>query len=163
MRGAAAALALALLVACGPANDVVVDSLANRQRITMLDGDTLRVGDETVHVAGIDAPELPPWSECWAEAALAGSSKQAAEGLVEGNVGSRSWRVTNPQGRNARGYLIASLTRDDGEDFADWMVVYGHAARSNDWNWCGAPEDLRDQNGPNLWFPPDDRHEGAHD
>lgn len=164
MRFLAAVLALAPLAACQPPNDVIAGSrVLDRDLITVLDGDTIRVGDEVVRIAGVDAAELPPWSECWAEAALADRSKKAAEGLLEGNLGRQGWRITNQRGRNARGYLIASLTRDDGQDFAEEMNVHGQVAIADDWDWCGPPENLRDDNGPNLWFPTDDRHEPAHD
>ncbi|MDZ4777804.1 MAG: hypothetical protein SGJ23_13575 [Alphaproteobacteria bacterium] len=158
-----------LVASCERPSDFVIKNVrpANQQQITVIDGDTLRVGDETVRIAGMDAAELPPWSKCWSEGALAGASKSVAAQLVEaGNFGASDgggWRVTNPQGRDERGHLIASLTRDDGEDFADYMGVYGYAARSKQWDWCGAPEDLRDPTGPNLWFPSDNRHEAARD
>jgi endonuclease YncB( thermonuclease family) len=154
-----------LATACGAPNDVIDNAASGGSAITVLDGDTVQIGDDIVRIAGMDAAELPPWSECWAEAALAGASKDVAERLINGDgpFNANRWRVTNPRGRNERGYLIASLTRDSGEDFADYMAVYGYAARANEWDWCEVPQDLRDEAGPNLWFPPDDRHEAAHD
>jgi endonuclease YncB( thermonuclease family) len=141
---------------------IKLDGPRNPEEITVLDGDTLLVGSEVVRLAGIDAPELPPRSKCWAEAALARHSRQHVENMVsEANIGlpgnRGAWRVTNKRGRDGKGHLLASLTRDDGEDMADVLVVYGYAARTSNWDWCGAPTDLRDNTGPNLWYPPDDK------
>ena len=41
----------------------------------VLDGDTIVDRGRTIHIAGIDAPELGPWARCLAEAGLAGFSK----------------------------------------------------------------------------------------
>ena len=141
-----------------------LDGPRNPEEITVLDGDTLLVGSEVVRLAGVDAPELPPRSKCWAEAALAGNAKQYVESMVSAaNIGlpgnSGAWRVTKKVGRDAHGHLLASLTRDDGEDMADVLVFYGRAARaiSLKWDWCGTPGNLRNNDGPNLWYPTDDK------
>lgn len=124
-------------------------------RIEVLDGDTLVVDGEVVRLADVDAPELAPNAACWAEAALAGHAKSAVETYL--HEPGRSWRVTQPRGRDPNGHLIASLTRNDGEDLADLLVVYGYAARSAEWDWCGEASDLRAREGPNLWYPSDER------
>lgn len=141
-----------------------MDGPRNPEQILVLDGDTLLVGAEIVRFAGIDAPELPPRSKCWAEAALATHVRQYVENKVSGaNLGlpgnSGAWRVTNRVGRDASGHVLASLTRDGGDDLADDLRVYGYAAltTSRTWDWCGPPGDLRNQAGPGLWYPPDDK------
>jgi endonuclease YncB( thermonuclease family) len=128
------------------------------QVIKVLDGDTLIFGSQIVRLRGIDAPELAPNAKCWAEAALAGDARNEVEGLVS-SIQQRRWKVADPEGRDEHGHVIAKLVRDDGEDLADLLVVGGYAARSasRKWDWCGPAKDLRDLQGPNLWYPPDEK------
>lgn len=127
------------------------------EHITVLDGDTLVIDDVVVRVAGIDAPELPPASACWAEAALAGEARREAKNMIHAPR-LHPWKIGQRLGTTPEGHLLATVVTDDGADFADSMAVQGHAARTQArWNWCSRPGDLRDPKGPNLWFPPDDR------
>ena len=41
----------------------------------VLDGDTIIDRGRSIHIEGLDAPELGPWAHCWSEAALAGIPK----------------------------------------------------------------------------------------
>lgn len=155
---------LVFLSACDPwVNDVILTPSEpdNPEIISVLDGDTLLVGDTILRLRGIDAPEMPPHSRCWAEAALAGHAKVAVERYVLGGNRGRSeyggWRITDPSGTDEHGHLIGSLKSTSGEDLADILVVYGYAARSDKWDWCAEGQDLRNRVGPNLWYPPDDR------
>jgi endonuclease YncB( thermonuclease family) len=163
MRNAVFGLAFcAVLIGCGERASTSEVPSSDASRIEVLDGDTLVVEGEVVRLADVDAPELAPNAQCWAEAALAGHAKSAVEGYL--HEVRRSWRVTQPRGRDPNGHLIASLTRNDGEDLADLLVVYGHAARSTEWDWCGEVGDMRANEGPNLWYPPDERIDvRAHD
>jgi hypothetical protein len=57
-----------------------------------LDGDTLLFDDKVVRIAGIDAPELGPSANCWAEAALGGASRNALAEAIEGPL-ARDWQL----------------------------------------------------------------------
>ncbi|HET9638489.1 MAG TPA: hypothetical protein VFP12_04705 [Allosphingosinicella sp.] len=154
LRRAGRALLLLLLCAAtgasvGPARDIRV-----------LDGDTLLFDGALVRVAGIDAPELGPWAKCWAEAALAGHSKDYLEReLYDRDRG--GWSLAGVSAPDSAGRRTARLVREDGEDMSDLMVVYGYAARTTQrWDWCGNNanlhqplEDEPPPHGPNLWWP----------
>lgn len=126
----------------------------------VLDGDTLLFGGALIRVAGIDAPELGPWAKCWAEAALAGHSKDYLEReLHDRRVG--TWSLAEASAPDPAGRRTARLVRKDGEDMSDLMVVYGYAARTTGrWDWCGKDADLHQPledepqpHGPTLWWP----------
>lgn len=123
----------------------------------VLDGDTIVDGGRAVHVAGLDAPELGPWAQCWAEAALAGEAKSALErALIE----ERGWQLTDVTA-DAQGRLIGKILDKDGYDIADEMRIYGGSAMTDGrWDWCGEDADLHDPleggkppMGPSLWWP----------
>lgn len=122
----------------------------------VLDGDTLVVEGQAIHLRNIDAPELGPWASCWAEAALAG----AAKSQLETELYRAEWRLVDveeaPDGR-----LSGRVIDQDGYDIADNMRVNGYAAMTEDnWDWCGQDEPFPKPRqsgsaplGPNLWWP----------
>jgi endonuclease YncB( thermonuclease family) len=63
----------------------------------VLDGDTVVKDGVAYHVRGIDAPELGPWANCWAEAALAGLSRNQLEGKLSTGV----WSLVDPRADKA--------------------------------------------------------------
>ena len=123
----------------------------------VLDGDTIVDRGRAVHVAGLDAPELGPWAQCWAEAALAGNAKDALEqALFE----DRGWHLVRVEA-DAQGQLCGQILDRHGFDIADDMRVYGGSAMTNGhWDWCGADANLHNPlegekppMGPSLWWP----------
>jgi hypothetical protein len=153
-----AALSVGYLSAC-PAivNDVgIVTESPVRAVDKVLDGDTVVKDGVAYHVRGIDAAELGPWANCWAEAALAGFSKDQLEGtLLRG-----AWSLADPRPDEA-GRMSARLLDARGYDIADTMRVYGGAAATDQrWNWCGKDAALhavldgeKPPMGPQLWWP----------
>lgn len=131
------------------------------QDFRVLDGDTLLFGKALIRIAGIDAPELGPWAKCWAEAALAGHSKDYLERELYNGRDYGGWSVTGASARDSAGKRKARLVRGDGEDMSDLMVVYGYAARTaGRWDWCGGNANLHSvlegeppPHGPTLWWP----------
>jgi endonuclease YncB( thermonuclease family) len=128
------------------------------QDIKVLDGDTLVFDGQWIRVRGIDAPELGPWAKCWAEAGLGGASRDVLEGAIHSEG---PWRLVQPAQADERGMVVAGLANEDGEDLADFMVVYGYAASTDaHWDWCGLDANLHSPSedeprphGPSLWWP----------
>jgi hypothetical protein len=91
----------------------------------VLDGDTVVRNAVAFHVLGIDAPELGPWADCWAEAALAGHAKRALESLLQLS----EWKVVEFREPD---HSVSSVefVRDDGGTVSDSMVVGGYAGAS---------------------------------
>lgn len=122
----------------------------------VLDGDTVVKDGVAYHVRGVDAAELGPWANCWAEAALAGFSKDR----LEGTLGSRSWTLVDAH-TDQDGRTSVRLVDEKGYDIADDMRVYGGAALTDQrWNWCARDVALHSPGadeqppvGPNLWWP----------
>lgn len=144
-----------LLVGCQAESRL--DAL-HRQNIEVLDGDTLLFDGQWVRVRGIDAPELGPWAECWAEAGLGGASRDAMEDAIRSGA---PWSLVRPSEPDERGMVTADLVSEDLGEVADNMTVNGYAASTDgEWDWCGTDGDLRAAHlnaqrphGPNLWWP----------
>jgi hypothetical protein len=72
-----------------------------------------------------------------------------------------NWELQHVTRRGSDGPITANLVRDDGEDLADYMVVYGYAAQTDGrWDWCGTNANLHQPldgepapHGPSLWWP----------
>lgn len=151
--------AMLLVLLCG--GTAASMSSAPRQDFQVLDGDTLLFGGALVRVAGIDAPELGPWAKCWAEAALAGHSKDHLERELFDGRQYGGWSLAGASAPDSAGRRTARLVRKDGEDMSDLMAVHGYAARTTErWDWCGKDADLHQPTvdepppyGPNLWWP----------
>jgi endonuclease YncB( thermonuclease family) len=156
---------LALLSACSeppPIDPLRADLLGQEGRIPhsfaeVIDGDTIEIDGEAINIRGVDAAELGPWAECWAEAALGG---EARDFLVEQLNDGTDWRVQRLEQREGMN-AVADIVGPGLEDIADRMVVHGHAASTDGaWDWCGdsvpleSPGyDARRPHGPNLWWP----------
>jgi endonuclease YncB( thermonuclease family) len=125
----------------------------------VLDGDTVVKDGVAYHVRGIDAAELGPWANCWAEAALAGFSKDQ----LERTLFTGAWSLVDPRAEKV-GRMSARLLNAGGYDIADTMRVYGAAAATDQrWNWCGKDAALhavldgeKPPMGPQLWWPSGD-------
>jgi endonuclease YncB( thermonuclease family) len=122
----------------------------------VLDGDTVVKNGVAFHLLGMDAPELGPWANCWAEAALAGHARRELESLLlQGK-----WKVVESREPD---HSVGSveLVRDDGETVRDLMVVGGYAAQTaGHWEWCKSNVGMRQvldgepaPHGPSLWWP----------
>jgi len=114
--------------------------------VRVIDGDTVEIRREKVRLSNIDAPELPPNSKCWAEAALAVTS---AERLQEFINLAPTLELTR-DGKDRYGRTLGRLVVGDG-DLGEAMVQSGFAARwtGQKWDWC-APARYGDANGPNV-------------
>ncbi len=123
---------------------------------TVLDGDTVVVDGTAIHIRGIDAPELGPWAHCWAEAELAGFSRQALESELVGP----KWKLVDRMTDKA-GTVSARFVDAKGFDLTDNLRVEGYAALTDQrWDWCGTHANLHDPQigeqapeGPQLWWP----------
>lgn len=124
---------------------------------SVLDGDTVLVDGDAIHLKNVDAPELGPWASCWAEAALAGEAKSYLENELYAGT---SWRLVDVEQR-PDGRLTGRVVDGEGHDIADAMRVRGFSAMTEDqWDWCGqdGPFPQPRQSGPaplgpNLWWP----------
>jgi endonuclease YncB( thermonuclease family) len=99
----------------------------------VVDGDTFRLGDEKVRIAGIDAPETHP-SRCAREAELGEAATERLHALL--NSGSVELRAID-RDRDRYGRLLRNVSVD-GQDVGDQLVAerlarpYGGGRRS----WC---------------------------
>ena len=93
----------------------------------VLDGDTIVDRGRTIHIAGIDAPELGPWARCLAEAGLAGFSKEQFEAILTNN---RGWHIVDLKKGND-GRITGKIINTDGNNVAEDMNTYGGAAMTS--------------------------------
>lgn len=111
--------------------------------LRVIDGDTFEVDGETVRIANIDTPEMPPRSKCLAEAQLAEVAKRSLEEALGSTWGDRDLGLApalQREGRDQYGRTLARVTLTTGEDVGDLMIERGVAVR---WagrraEWCGA-------------------------
>lgn len=118
---------LLLLVSSGAAAQS-----AHVQRI--IDGDTLVTCTqicETVRIANIDAPEMPPKSKCEKEAQLALDAKALLARLTDGRTVEL---IPEARSRDRYGRLLATV-RVGGKDVGDALIAAGVARR-----WSGRRE-----------------------
>ena len=105
-----------------------------RDRISVYDGDTIRLGDERIRIVGLDTPELGHRAECESEALAAEQARQALIGeIARGNV------ALHRQGTDRYGRTLARVTVD-GRDVAATLIANGHArpyAGGRRESWCG--------------------------
>lgn len=108
---------------------------ASAETVTSVyDGDTFRVGDESIRISNIDTPERGSRAECDAERFLASIAQKEAERLLTGP----DVTITREPRPDKYGRTLARVTIGS-EDFGDLMVaanvaVYW-AGRQHDW--CG--------------------------
>ena len=103
-------------------------------RISVYDGDTIRLGDERIRVVGFDTPELGHRARCNKEARAAKQAKQVLIGeIARGDV------ELHRQGTDRYGRTLARVTVN-GRDVANTMIGRG-LARPYDGGrragWCG--------------------------
>lgn len=149
-------LCAVLLSACHPATGHVITDAeiaaaeaggVLRDRIRVIDGDTLAVDGERIRISNIDTPERGDGAKCWAEAALAEKARLQLVDFV--NV-AKTIELAR-EGRDRYGRTLARL-KLDGHDVGEAMVESGYAARWNGsrWPWCTAKPTLKSPYGPLL-------------
>jgi micrococcal nuclease len=145
MRGPTLALVCAL-GACAAQAVPTPPSERPATFVRVIDGDTLEIRGEMVRISNIDAPERPPRSKCWAEAALSVQATQRVQDFID--VSQRLTLLREGKDRYGRTLARVQLGNDD---LGEAMIFNGLAARWNGrrWDWCGAA-DLGDTFGPAL-------------
>ena len=119
-----AALALVALVGLVAASEPT-------GRVSVTDGDTIRIGDERIRILNIDAPEMGGGAECEAERMLALASKDRLTAiLATGEL------EIDRQGQDRFGRTLAMI-RVSGTDVGE-MLIAAHVAvpwagRQHDW------------------------------
>lgn len=120
------ALALLLLAAPAWAGEHFVDA----NNMVIVDGDTVRAGEERIRISNIDAAEMN--GACDAERRLARLTRdRLAELLAGGEV------EIERNGRDRYGRTLATV-RVNGEDVGDRLVAEGYARvwRGRREDWC---------------------------
>ena len=119
----------------------------------IIDGDTFEFMGETIRIANIDAPEMPPRSRCWAEARLARAAAGELDRLREEspNLG-RFWLTR--EGEDQYGRTLARVTFDGTTDAGEALIHRGLAApwTGQRWDWCSPV--TSDPNGTKIVSPP---------
>lgn len=119
------ALALALGLALAPA-------AAQAPTITVVDGDTVRVGSEKIRLMGLDAPEMR--CRCAYECRLARAATDRLRQLI-----SRGYVTIDRRGRDKYGRTLAVI-RVGGEPVAEVLIREGLArrydGRAKRGEWC---------------------------
>lgn len=150
------------LLAFGLRDTFISDELQGKYRHRtvdrVLDGDTVVKDGEALHIRGIDAPELGPWANCWAEAAAAGRAKSDLETELFGF--DDRWTLVDRK-VDSSGRASVRIVDQEGFDISDTLSVHSFAALTDEkWDWCGSEQPLqpvlegtRPSHGPNLWWP----------
>jgi endonuclease YncB( thermonuclease family) len=100
-----------LLLAAGPSHA--------QTRCRVVDGDTIRCGDERVRIMGLDTPEMS--ARCPREERLARAATARMSDLIAGGV------TLQPHGRDRYHRLLAVVRDRQGRDVAQVMIREGHA------------------------------------
>jgi micrococcal nuclease len=95
--------------------------LTSADRISVYDGDTIRVNGERIRILGLDTPEYGNNARCRSEAVTAEEAKQALRRLIARGDVTISRRGTDRYGRT-----LARVTVD-GRDVADTLIAQGLA------------------------------------
>lgn len=132
-----------------PITDTADSSLTGQARpvlrlapLRVIDGDTFEVDGETVRIANIDTPEMPPRSKCLAEAQLAEVAKRSLEDALGSTWGDRGVGLAptlQREGRDRYGRTLARVKLTTGEDVGELMIQRGYAVRwgGRKADWCG--------------------------
>lgn len=103
-----------------------------QQPATVIDGDTVRVGGESVRIIGLDAPEMQ--SRCLREWRMARAATARLGELVAAGV------VLEPQGRDRYRRLLAVVRDSRGRDVAQVLIAERLArpynGRTRRQSWC---------------------------
>jgi endonuclease YncB( thermonuclease family) len=135
---------LLLTAACAPRPSTAVEPDVGPA--VALDGATLSVDGETLRLAGIDVPRLPPRARCWAEALLAREARQVLEAELDLATG---LEIVSVDG--GRSEAVEAFAR--GKRLSQLMLERGLAVESETrWDWCG-PVDMSAAGGPRLNQP----------
>lgn len=100
-----------------------------------IDGESFRLGDETIRLANVDAPALAPDADCLAEAKL---GRLAALELQR--LRSQAQLRISREGQDDRGRTVARVSFDGGRtDAGEALVAGGFAAPRTEipTDWCG--------------------------
>lgn len=109
-------------------------------RHCVIDGDTLRIGQRTIRVIGIDAPETHP-ARCPAEAKLGAEAAVQLQGLLNAGAFTMVARIDQPTDRYGRELRALSRPGTGGkvQSIAAAMIASGKARRyAGDFRkgWC---------------------------
>ncbi|WP_421992343.1 thermonuclease family protein [Roseococcus sp.] len=111
----------------------VASPVPAQTRCRVVDGDTIRCGDERVRIMGLDTPELS--ARCPREERLARAATARMSDLIAGGV------TLQPHGRDRYHRLLAVVRDRQGRDVAQVMIREGHArpydGRGRREGWCG--------------------------
>ena len=115
------------------------------------DGDTFVIGDTTIRLHGVDAPEKT--QTCWDSAKnvhdCGGTATEQLRGLVDGAV----VNCVQAQKDLSYGRAVSTCTRDDGVDLGAWMVEHGFAVEETGYShgkYAGQTRQARSA-GAGLW------------
>lgn len=113
---------------------IATASCAREARVTVIDGDTLRKGDERLRIENLDAPDIGSHAKCPKERQRGTDAKSYAISLI------RNARAIDViwAGRRDRYDRQLVHVMVDGRDFAGLMVSagYGRPWRGRSSNWC---------------------------
>lgn len=114
----------------------------------VIDGDTFELSGETIRIANIDTPEMPPRARCWAEARLARAAAEELDRLRAESSNLGRFRLDR-EGRDRYGRTLAKVTFDGQTDAGEALIASGYAVPwvGRRWDWCGgvsaSPEGAR--------------------
>ena len=133
----------------GPALAAERGTVASAGGFRIIDGDTFELQGETIRIANIDAPEMPPRSRCWAEARLARAAAYALDDIRADSRDLGRAMITR-EGRDRYGRTLARVTFDGELDAGEMMIEAGLAApwTGRRWDWCAPVTD--DANGQRI-------------
>ncbi|WP_336801539.1 thermonuclease family protein [Kaistia sp. MMO-174] len=114
---------------------MLTTSAAAADRLSVTDGDTVRLGSERIRIIGLDAPELQ--AKCPAERRLAELARDRLAELVDTD----DIEIIR-SGRPDKYRRTLAIVRADGRDVARVLISEGlarvyHGERRN--GWCGYP------------------------
>lgn len=130
IRGAFRPLDVGVPVEDGPLALTTADPTAGLDLpggFRIIDGDTFELQGETIRIANMDAPEMPPRARCWAEARLARSAAAELDRLREESPDLGRFLLTR-QGKDRYGRTLALVSFDGVTDAGEAMVHRGYAS-----------------------------------
>ena len=115
-------LAIAILLFPAPSSAKDLTSLVGLARV--IDGDTVEIAGERVHLQGVDTPE--PDQECRNARNVAYPCGQDATNALRARIGDDSIRCEIEPKRDSYGRAIGVCFALDGTDLNGWLVRYGY-------------------------------------
>ena len=105
--------------------------------IAVIDGDTFRLGPETIRIENIDTPEMGRGAKCDAEANLATLAKARLSALLKGSEGLKITRLKlDRYGRTLA--LVSVRGGDVGVALISEHLAVPWGGRRH--SWCGKPD-----------------------